>query len=218
LTAAKPAGKPAKPARKPAKKAHKPAKKAPTGARHPRGREVPNDGRPSPGARSSPARQDPLKDGADTTVATGPANHAVHLLQSEHRTVSALFDQVAAKPALAADIRGELERHARLEEEIFYPAVAAIDAEGMAAIRDARAQHEDIRRALADSGPPLDARSLAALRQVVERHVEFEENVVFAAALRALSKDDLVALAERMEQRNRQLGGTLAKAGRGTRK
>ena len=195
---------------KTAKPARKPAKKAPTGARHPRGREVPNDGRPSPGTRAaSPARPDPLKAGADTTVATGPANHAVHLLQSEHRTVSALFDQVAARPALSADIRRELERHARLEEEIFYPAVAAVDAEGKAAIRDARAQHEDIRRALGPSGASLDARALTALRAAVERHVEFEENVVFAAALRALPKGDLVALAERMEQRNRELGGTL---------
>jgi hypothetical protein len=150
-----------------------------------------------------------LKDGANTTVATGPAQHAVHLLQSEHRTVSALFDQVAAKPALAGDIRRELERHALLEEEIFYPAVAAIDAAGKAAIRDARAQHEDIRKALGAAGTTLDARSMTALRAAVERHVEFEEKVVFAAALRSLTKDDLVAIAEKMEQRNRALGGTL---------
>jgi hypothetical protein len=187
----------------------KPPKKAASGARHPRGREVPNDGRPSPGRRAPAASRDPLKDGANTTVATGPAQHAVHLLQSEHRTVSALFDQVAAKPALAGDIRRELERHALLEEEIFYPAVAAIDAEGKSAIRDARAQHEEIRKALGAAGKTLDPRSLTALRAAVERHVEFEEKVVFAAALGALSKDDLVALAERMEQRNRALGGTL---------
>ncbi len=35
------------------------------------------------------------------------------------------------------------------------------------------------------------------------------ERVVFAEALRVLGKDALVALAERMEQRNRDLGGTL---------
>jgi len=191
-------------------KAGKPAKKAPAAARHPRGREVPNDGRPSPGRRTpAPAGRDPLKDGAVTTVATGPAQHAVHLLQSEHRTVAALFDRAGRSAAVVADIRRELERHAQLEEEIFYPAVAALGDEGKQAIRQARAQHESIRKALGTGMAPIPAAALAKVRAAVESHVEFEENVVFAVALRDLDKDDLVALAERMEQRNRALGGTL---------
>ena len=55
----------------------------------------------------------------------------------------------------------------------------------------------------------MDARAVRQLQAAVERHVEFEEQVVFAEAQRSLEKDDLVALAERMEQRNRELGGTL---------
>jgi hypothetical protein len=185
-------------------------KAASTGAKHPRRREVANDGRPSPGLRAAtPARRDPLRDGATTTVATGPANHAVHLLQSEHRTVAALFARVAREPGVLAEIRRELERHAQLEEEIFYPAVGGSDSEGKAAVREARAQHAAIRKALGAEGRTLDARSVADLQAAVERHVEYEEEVVFAAALRLLDKDDLVALAERMEQRNRELGGTL---------
>jgi hypothetical protein len=190
-------------------------RKKAAGASHRRAREVPNDGRPSPGRRTSAGR-DPLKDGATTTVATGPANHAVHLLQSDHRTIAALFDRVAAQPGALADIRRELERHARLEEEIFYPAVAA-SGEGKAAVREARAQHADIRKAL---GNGADARAVAALRAAVERHVELAETVLFAEALRSLEKDRLVELAERMEQRNRELGGTLPLArprrGKGT--
>jgi hypothetical protein len=180
------------------------------GASHTRVREVANDGRPSPGKRADAGR-DPLESGADTTVATGPAQDAVLLLQSEHRTVAALFDKAARQPGAASLIARELERHARLEEEIFYPAVAATS-EGADAIRQAKAQHGDIRSAMRGD--------LAALRAAVERHVEFEETVVFAAAQRALDKGALVALAERMEQRNRELGGTLPLAtprrGKGT--
>lgn len=189
-----------------------------------RGREVPNDGRPSPGRRTpAAAGRDPLKAGAVTTVATGPAQHAVHLLQSEHRTVAALFDRAArgttASAAVVAEIRRELERHAQLEEEIFYPAVAALGDEGKQAIRQARAQHGSIRKALGTGAVSAPAAELANLRAAVFSHVEFEEKVVFAAALRDLDKDDLVALAERMEQRNRELGGTLplAKARTGKR-
>ena len=181
-------------------------------------RKVPNDGRPSPGRRTAgSAGRDPLKDGAVTTVATGPAQHVVHLLQSEHRTVAALFDRAtrgaSASPAVLADIRRELERHALLEEEIFYPAVAALGDEGKKAIRQARAQHAAIRKALGTGKGTVAASAVAELRAAVEAHVEFEENVVFAAALRDLDKDDLVALAERMEQRNRALGGTLGNSG-----
>jgi hypothetical protein len=143
----------------------------------------------------------------------------VHLLQSEHRTVAALFDRAAAQPEAAAEIARELERHATLEEEIFYPAVAATP-EGAAAVRQARAQHAEIRSTLRARGAAAKGADLAALRTAVERHVEFEESVVFAEAQRALDKDALVALAERMEQRNRELGGTLPLAvprrGKGT--
>jgi hypothetical protein len=162
------------------------------------------------------AGRDPLKEGATTTVATGPANHAVHLLQSEHRTIAALFDRLGTQPGALADIRRELERHARLEEEIFYPALVA-SGEGAAAVRQARAQHGAIRKALGAGRAALDRRALAALRAAVDRHVELEEEIVFTEAQRVLDKDALVALAERMEQRNRELGETLplARAGRG---
>jgi hypothetical protein len=186
-------------------------KKKPVGgpAIHPRGREIPNDGRPSAGRRAAGGR-DPLADGATTTVTTGPAHDAVAMLQSEHRTIAALFDRASVQPSVLSEIRRELERHAALEEEIFYPAVGGADGEGAAAIRDARAQHGEILKALGTRA--LAAPALATARATVERHVEFEERVVFAKALQALGKDALVTLAERMEQRNRELGGTLPRA------
>ena len=184
-----------------------PARKTAARAPRRRARTVPNDGRPSPGRRTPvPSAPDPLDAGATTTVATGPANHAVHLLQSEHRTVDALFDRARTDPSALAEIARELDRHATLEEEIFYPAVSAASDEGASAVREARRHHADLRRAAA--GPP-DARAIDALRAQVGRHVEFEERIIFAEAQRALSKEELVGLAERMEQRNRELGGTL---------
>ena len=172
-----------------------------------RARTVSADGRPTPGRRTDPATgDDPLKAGASTTVATGPAQDAVLLLQSEHRTVDALFDRARSDASALADIRRELDRHATLEEEIFYPAVGAASDEGASAVREARRHHADLRQALAGDS---DARALEAVRAQVARHVEFEERILFAEALRVLGKDALVELAERMEQRNRELGGTL---------
>ena len=171
-----------------------------------RARSIPADGRPSPGGRTSGATGgDPLRRGAETTVATGPTQDVVHLLQSEHRTFDALFDRAPDASGLE-EIRRELDRHAALEEEIFYPAVGAASDEGAAAVRQAREEHAAIREAAVGA---RDGGSVAGLRARVERHVEFEERVVFAEALRVLPKDALVALAERMEQRNRELGGTL---------
>ena len=172
-----------------------------------RARTVANDGRPTPGRRTpAPSGADPLTAGATTTVVTGPAHHAVHLLQSEHRTLDALFDRAAADPKARPEIARELERHATLEEEIFYPAVGSASDEGASAVREARRHHAELRRAAA--GEP-DAHAIEALRAQVARHVEFEERIVFAEAQRVLSKEALVELAERMEQRNRELGGTL---------
>ena len=150
--------------------------------------------------------RDPLHAGATTTVAAGPAHDVVHLLQSEHRTFEALFDRIPSDPAAADEVRRELARHAALEEEIFYPAIGAASDEGAAAVRQAREEHAAIREAASGD---LDERAVASLRAQVARHVELEEKVVFAEALRVLRKDALVALAERMEQRNRELGGTL---------
>jgi hypothetical protein len=183
--------------------ARKPAARAPRR----RARTVPNDGRPTPGRRTAVrSGGDPLKSGATTTVATGPAQDAVLLLQSEHRTLGALFDRAASDPSARAEIGRELDRHAALEEEVFHPAVAGASDEGASAVREARRHHADLRRAAAGGS---DARALEALRALVERHVEFEERVIFAEAQRVLSKEALVGLAERMEQRNRDLGGTL---------
>jgi hypothetical protein len=180
-------------------------KKKAAGASHRRAREVPNDGRPSPGTRApAPSGRDPLKDGATTTVATGPAQDVVELLQSEHRTLAALLDRATTRADAQGGLRRELERHAQLEEEIFYPAVGTSE-QGAAAVREARAHHREMRKAAADGARGRDA--MSALRAAVERHVEIEEKVVFAEARRVLDKDARVRLAERMEQRKRELGG-----------
>lgn len=182
-------------------------KKTATARPRRRARTAPADGRPTPGRRTDSATGgDPLKAGASTTVATGPAQDAVLLLQSEHRTMEALFARAGAEASVLSDIRRELDRHATLEEEIFYPALAGASDEGAAAVREARRHHADLRQAAKGES---DARAIEALRNQVARHVEFEERILFAEALRALGKDALIRLAERMEQRNRELGGTL---------
>jgi iron-sulfur cluster repair protein YtfE (RIC family) len=119
--------------------------------------------------------------------------------------MDALFDRAAEDARALPEIARELERHAQLEEEIFYPAVASASDEGASAVREARRHHADLRARAAGA----DARAVEALRSQVARHVEFEERIIFAEAQRSLSKEALVELAERMEQRNRELGGTL---------
>jgi len=153
---------------------------------------------------------------------------ATALLRRDHATVRKLFarfgrlrpTQVEERRAVADSIATELEIHAKLEEEMFYPLLEPIAPE---LIEEGADEHGSIRSMVADvhgadpASRELD-RAMAALRNEVEHHVAEEESQIFAAA-EHLGHEHLTRLGAEMEDRRRTLKTSpIQKALRGVKK
>lgn len=145
------------------------------------------------------------------------APDAIDLLDADHLAVHALFESyrdlvrrrapVLKRRALAEEICIELTIHARLEEELFYPAVReALHDEDL--LDEAEEQHgsqrEFVAQILATSPDDAlyDAR-VAVLADYVERHVRQEREQVFNRVL--ASRMDLQSLARSLTIRKEEL-------------
>jgi hemerythrin superfamily protein len=132
---------------------------------------------------------------------------AIDLLKDQHREVEQLFsafDKASSpddKEELFETIADKLAIHARIEEQYFYPAVTAKKTEDM--VLEAFVEHTSIKRLLADllesdaEDPKFEAQ-MKVLKEQVEHHGEEEEEQLFPAAKKVLTKDELVALAQEM--------------------
>lgn len=146
------------------------------------------------------------------------ARAATDLLKEDHRKVRQLFlayqrldDDAAARASLFESIHQELTLHARIEEEIFYPAVAeAVEDEDTAdLIEDAREAHEEAKTLLEEmTGLSPDAEGfeakMTALREIVERHAEEEEKELFPC-FQELDEEIQEEVAERIRDRRNEL-------------
>jgi cytochrome P450 len=145
------------------------------------------------------------------------APDAIDLLDADHLAVHALFQSYrelvrAGAPALqrralAEEICMELTIHARLEEELFYPAVreALQDDEVMDEAEDQHgSQREFVAQILTSSAEDelYDAK-VAVLSEYVERHVRQEREQVFNRALAA--RVDLQSLGRMINVRKEEL-------------
>lgn len=142
---------------------------------------------------------------------------AIDLLDADHLHVHALFERYrdlvraqAAAPqrrALAEEICMELTIHAKLEEELFYPAVReALGDHDL--VDEAEEQHGSAREFIAQilAGAPEDAlydARVAVLAEYVERHVRQEREQVFNRLL--ASGLDLQSLAGAIALRKEEL-------------
>ena len=145
------------------------------------------------------------------------APDAIDLLDADHLAVHAMFESyrdlvrtgapALQRRALAEEICMELTIHARLEEELFYPAVRdALNDEDL--VDEAEEQHGSQREFVAQilSTSPedelYDAR-VAVLAEYVARHVRQEREQVFNRAL--ASRLDLQSLARALVVRKEEL-------------
>jgi hypothetical protein len=109
-------------------------------------------------------------------------------LRQDHREIAAAFAAALAQPPAAQapfveEALASLERHARLEEAAFYPAVRALAAER---VDEAQVEHEAMAGLVAQlrAGGPSDAKYLARLKvldEYLRHHVAEEEAALFAA-------------------------------------
>lgn len=148
-------------------------------------------------------------------MATAPQPDAIALLKADHRKVEDLFAKFEAatgdgkKQALAEQICMELTIHAKIEEDIFYPACKGSVEEDL--LNEAYVEHDGAKVLIAEieAGGPDDRfyeAKVKVLSEEIAHHIEEEEKRVeglFAQARKAgLDMDDLGA---RMAAETQQL-------------
>jgi hemerythrin superfamily protein len=145
---------------------------------------------------------------------------AVELIKSDHRKVEQLFrgfeeagDRAyKTKQELVGRIVEELEVHATIEEEIYYPAVEAkARKDGKELIAEAVEEHHVVKILLGELGSmssedeAFDAK-VTVLMENVRHHVEEEEGELLPQSEKILGTDELTRLGEQMAARKQQLG------------
>lgn len=163
-----------------------------------------------PGKSKTPSRTTAP---AQPRVTGEGSRDAIGLLTADHRLVEKYFDEFAGargdadKRRLVNAICVALKVHARLEEDIFYPAAFAA-LKDAALIEEARVEHACARDLIAqiESGAPgealFDAR-VTVLQEYVAHHVAEEEGEMFARCRE--SGLDLVDLGQRLQLRKNAL-------------
>jgi len=148
----------------------------------------------------------------------GNGPDAIRLLTSDHRAVERLLGEARRDASVMEKIRTELETHATIEEEIFYPAVrSALQEQGRELVQEALHEHDEMREAL-DEVSSLDqddedyGRKLDELKEKIQHHVGEEEGEMFPQARQALSREQLTQLGSQMESRKEELKGELVEA------
>jgi hemerythrin superfamily protein len=148
---------------------------------------------------------------------------AIEMLTNDHNKVRELFKKFNGGGGITGLVRrsiggvstaerkdaldricDELEVHTRIEEDVFYPAVTALDDRELGnQVKEALREHATVKREVArlrgsagdDSG--LDD-LMADLERNVEHHASEEENELFPRLEALMSEDERVELATRM--------------------
>ena len=146
---------------------------------------------------------------------------ATSILRDDHRRVKELFSEIErlgteaepeSKMELFEELKHELDAHAAVEEEIFYPAIEDLredDEEAGRVVSEAREAHENIRilleelRRVEDSDESFDGK-VRILAETVERHAEEEEETLFPFFDR-LPEDRRSEIAEQVQSRKAEL-------------
>jgi len=136
--------------------------------------------------------------------------NAIELLTTDHRKVDALFQKVKANEdgnnaATFKKIKQELDVHAHIEENIFYPHLLEKgDKELKKIVREGLEEHGQVKDLLAElaelSGDsPTFKAKITVLMENVEHHVEEEEGEMFQMAEDQIPEDTLQRLGSLMQ-------------------
>ena len=148
-------------------------------------------------------------------MAETKAKDAVALLKEDHRAVEELFAQFekasgeGRKQKLASQICLELSVHARIEEEIFYPACEGKVEEDL--LKEAYVEHDGAKLLIAEilAGEPSDEfydAKVTVLQEQIEHHVKEEEQRLEGLFAQARKADlDMDALGEQLAARKGEL-------------
>ncbi len=173
--------------------------------------------KPAAKATAKPAMKSATGSTAKPTSPNGSAD-PIAMLKEDHTKVKGLFDEFEsaksprAKQKVAREALMELDVHAGIEEEIFYPAFhAESDAEETEEIvLEAEEEHHvvhvliaELKEMLGSEDPRFDAK-FTVLAENVRHHIKEEEMMMLPKA-RKLGKARLTELGEQMTQRREEL-------------
>lgn len=136
---------------------------------------------------------------------------AIELLKKDHEKVSGIFEKleptteraVKTREELFTQLKQELDIHAQIEEQIFYPAIKEAE-ETHDITLEAYEEHHVVKQLLAEldelaKDDETWGAKLTVLKENVEHHVEEEEGEMFPSAKKVLSSEQIEALGERMQ-------------------
>jgi hemerythrin-like domain-containing protein len=143
---------------------------------------------------------------------------AIALLKQDHQSVKQLFREFeglgnrvhVSKQQVVTQALQELEIHAAMEEEIFYPAVdAKATKDGKKLVDEAVEEHHVVKVLMGElqALPPEDERfdaKFTVLIENVEHHIEEEESELLPDAAKRLA-GDLDELGEQLQRRKEEL-------------
>jgi len=142
--------------------------------------------------------------------------NAFALLKADHEKVSGILSTIEdtteraikGRDVLFARLKEELDLHARIEEDIFYPALEASD-ETREITLEAYEEHRLVKQLLAElEAEPKDSEEWTAkftvLKENIEHHVEEEEGEMFKKARRVLSEEEIETLGDRLQKEKQQ--------------
>lgn len=147
----------------------------------------------------------------------GPS--ATDMIRADHARVLTAFHRYKAdtspsrKKAIVSMICTALQVHAKIEEEVFYPAMRQA---GSTMLDELEPEHEEMRSMIASlsgmdpSDPQYDATFMELMRTVIH-HVADEETMLLASA-EAVAADRLGELGAQMMKRRMELMGPRAGA------
>jgi hemerythrin superfamily protein len=146
---------------------------------------------------------------------------ATQMIRQDHKKVEGLFKKfeqtkgAQAKRRLAENAMAELEVHAALEEEIFYPAVKREVDDG-SLVQEALEEHQTVKQLISElrgmeEADDEFASQFSELVENVQHHVEEEENEMLPKVEE--SELDLDSLGQQMSQRKQEMqnGGRATK-------
>ena len=148
--------------------------------------------------------------------------NAIKLLTQDHKKVRQLLseladtttDETSERERLVEQIANEVNIHAQIEEEIFYPAFkkAAEESEDEKMFYEAAEEHHVVEMVLpelvqTDPGTEEFSAKAKVLKELIEHHADEEENEMFKRARSLMDDDELEDLGTRLEERKMELGG-----------
>lgn len=131
---------------------------------------------------------------------------ATEFLESQHRKVEQLFKRIEGsrgnKEELVQELADSLAAHMHIEERLFYPSVKSLD---KALVMEGVEEHAVARYALRNLlGTNQDDEAFEArvttLKELIEHHVEEEEDELFPQVRKLMTEEDQRALGAQLKQ------------------